>query len=518
MDQELMAATAQGMALAYHASQSPEQTAVVTSTDTWSFAALNARVNQLARLLREHDVGPGDAIAIVTKNRHEFVEAFFAGLRTGVRITPVNWHLSAEETGYIVDNCEAKAVIYDATLETGVAALDFAPACQLKLAVGGAVEGFEDYELELAKFDSKDIGLPVRGTQMLYTSGTTGRPKGVYRKEMPTARSNAQALMAGDAQNDKCLCTGPAYHAAPLAFNVISPLNAGIGIVMMDKWDPLEALRLIEAHKITHTHMVATMFHRLLALTEQERNRYDLSSLEVVLHGAAPCPVHIKKAMIEWLGPVIVEYYAATEGGNNFIIDSATWLQKPGSVGRSPDPDRTKILDDDGEPVAVGMSGTIYFKAPEVGRFEYFKAEEKTSESYSGDWFTLGDMGYFDEDGYLYLNGRSAETIISGGVNIYPQQIDEQIGQHEAVFDVCTVGVPSDEWGEAVKSIVQLHPDITPSDDLAEDILAFAREKLPGYQQPRSVDFVESLPRLPSGKIQRRIVREPYWKDRKSKI
>jgi long-chain acyl-CoA synthetase len=264
--------------------------------------------------------------------------------------------------------------------------------------------------------------------------------------------------------------------------------------------------------------MVATMFHRLLQLPGEIRERYDTSSLECVLHGAAPCPVHVKRAIIEWLGPIVYEYYAATEGGGNFYIDSETWLAKPGSVGRTPDPDGTRIVDDQGREVPQGETGYIYFRAPEVGRFEYFKAPEKTGESYSGDWFTLGDMGYLDEDGYLFLSGRSAETIISGGVNIYPQEIDEVLLAHEAVLDVCTVGVPNDEWGEEVKAVVLLADGFEASTELADAIVAHARERLAGFKCPRSVDFASELPRLPSGKIQRRLVRAPYWEGRERQI
>jgi long-chain acyl-CoA synthetase len=292
----------------------------------------------------------------------------------------------------------------------------------------------------------------------------------------------------------------------------------GVGVVFMDKWDAEETLRLVAQHRVTHTHMVATMFHRLLQLTDDVRSGYDLSSLRFVLHGAAPTPVHEKRAMIEWLGPVIYEYYAATEGGGNYFVTAEEWMRKPGTVGRSPTPELTRILDDDGNEVAQGQSGTLYFKAPDVGRFEYFKAPEKTSQSYRGDWFTLGDMGYLDADGYLFLNGRNAETIISGGVNIYPQEIDAELLKHPAVVDVCTVGVPNDEWGEEVKSVVQLEDGRVGTPELAAELIAFARSRLPGFKTPRSIDFVSDLPRLPSGKIQRRHVRAPYWAGRARQI
>jgi len=510
-------AYAAGMTVAYFAARHPDNLAIASNYGQRSFAQFNSNTNRLVRFLRSQGIVAGDSVAIVSKNRPEFLETYAATIRSGIRFTPVNFHLTGEEAGYVIDNCEAKAVIYDADLGTGASATEHAAGCSVRLSVGGEIDGFTPFEAALEGQDGSDIEDPVRGSQMLYTSGTTGRPKGVYRRQPPAARSAAQIQAAGS-PGDVNLCTGPAYHAAPLAFNVTSPLNSGASIVLMDKWDALETLRLIEAYGVTHTHMVATMFHRLLQLSEEERNRYDISSLVYVIHGAAPCPVHVKKAMIEWFGPIITEYYAATEGGNNFVIDSPTWLEKPGSVGKSPTPENTKIIDDDGNEVAQGETGYIYFRAPEVGRFEYYKSPEKTAESYRGDWFTLGDMGYFDEDGFLFLNGRSAETIISGGVNIYPQEIDAELLGHEAVLDVCTVGVPNEEWGEEVKAVVQLAEGFKPSEGLAGDIIAYAREHLAAFKCPRSIDFVVDLPRLPSGKIQRRLVRAPYWEGRDKAI
>lgn len=507
-----------GMVIAHVAARTPHKLAVASPFGERTFAQLNARVNQLARLLRQHGIGEGDSMALVSKNRPAFVEAYLAALRTGVRFTPVNFHLTAEEVGYVIDDCEASVVIYDGTLPTAADAIAHAPKARLRLIVDGAVDGYVDYEDAIGAHPGHDIENPVRGTQMLYTSGTTGRPKGVYRRQQPVARSASQVAAAWNLETDLCLCTGPGYHAAPLAFNIAAPLNAGVGVVFMDKWDAEETLRLIDRHRVTHTHMVATMFHRLLQLPEPVRGKYDLSSLRFVIHGAAPTPVHVKRSVIEWLGPVVFEYYAATEGGGNYFVTAEEWMRKPGTVGRSSTPELTRILDDDGNDVPQGQSGTLYFKAPEVGRFEYFKAPEKTAQSYRGDWFTLGDMGYLDEDGYLFLNGRNAETIISGGVNIYPQEIDSELLKHPAVVDVCTVGVPNEEWGEEVKSVVQLEAGRSGSEALAEELIAFARSRLPGFKTPRSIDFVSDLPRLPSGKIQRRLVRAPYWAGRDRQI
>jgi long-chain acyl-CoA synthetase len=507
-----------GMALAHFALRRPQATAIASRFGDRTFAELNANANRLARLFRAAGLRAGDAVAVAARNRPAFVETYFAALRSGIRFTPVNFHLTAEESGYVIDNCEARVVVYDAGLPSAPAAMQHAPHCRVRLAVGGTIPGFEDYEAALVAHAGDDLEDPVRGSQMLYTSGTTGRPKGVYRRQQPVVRSASQSAAAWNPATDVCLCTGPAYHAAPLAFNITTPLNAGVGVVLMDKWDAEETLRLVEAHGVTHTHMVATMFHRLLALPEAVRTDFDLSSLRYVLHGAAPTPMHVKQAMIEWLGPIVYEYYAATEGGGNFFITPQEWLAKPGSVGRSPTPENTRILDDDGQEVPRGGTGTIYFKAPEVGRFEYFKAEEKTAQTYRGDWFTLGDMGYFDEDGYLFLSGRNAETIISGGVNIYPQEIDAELLKHPAVADVCSVGVPNEEWGEEVKSVVLLAPGHERSTALAEELIAFARSRLPAFKTPRSIDFVTDLPRLPSGKIQRRLVRAPYWEGRARQI
>lgn len=514
---ELDVAIRSGMALAHHAANQPDALAVVSPFGERSYAQLNARTNQLVRLLRERGFGPGAAIAAVTRNRAEFVEVLSAATRGGYRFTPVNYHLTADEAAYILEDCEASAVIYDAGLGTGLEALQGVPGCTVRLAVGGVIDGFEDYDTAIQAYDESDIPDPTHGTAMFYTSGTTGRPKGVHRRGQPTPTA-AGVRLTGQSPSTVSLCTGPMYHGAPFFMNVTTPVNAGSKLVLMDKWDAEETLELIEAHRVTHTHMVATMFHRLLQLPQETRDRYDLSSLVSVVHGAAPCPVHVKRAIIEWFGPVVNEYFSATEGGSIYMIDSPTWLRKPGSVGTTAQPGNTRILDEEGNQLAPGETGYLYFKAPEQGRFEYYKASEKTANSYRGDWFTLGDMGYIDEDGFLFLNGRSAETIISGGVNVYPQEVDDVLLQHPAVFDACTVGVPNEEWGEEVKAVVQLVAGEKPSDESVESILAHAKAHLPAFKRPRSIDFVDELPRMSSGKVQRKAVRARYWEGRESGI
>jgi long-chain acyl-CoA synthetase len=314
------------------------------------------------------------------------------------------------------------------------------------------------------------------------------------------------------------LCAGPAYHAAPLAFDVRAAMGAGATLVFLDKWDSEHTLRAIDEHKVSHMHLVPIMFQRLLALSPEIRARHDISSVKYIVHGAAPCPPEVKHAMIEWFGPVLNEYYAGSEGGAGFMINSEEWLKKPGSVGKKPELLGSKILDEQGNELPPGVPGGIYHQLPPGGAFQYYKDEKKTQASRVGDYFTMGDMGYFDDDGYLFLTGRNAETIISGGVNIYPQEVDNELIKHEAVADSATVGAPHDEWGEQVKAVILLKPGYEPSSTLADEILSFARDSLPAFKVPRSLDFVTDLPRSEAGKIQRNKVRAPYWEGRARQI
>jgi long-chain acyl-CoA synthetase len=277
----------------------------------------------------------------------------------------------------------------------------------------------------------------------------------------------------------------------------------------MDHWDPIEMLRLIERYGVTHTHMVPTMFHRLLALTDEDRTRYDLSSLRFVIHGAAPCPVPVKQRMIEWLGPVIVEYYAATEGLGT-LVDSATWQKHPGTVGRPMVPGLVKVADETGAELPAGEIGLVFLQAPAATRFDYFHDSEKTTGAFRGDYFTLGDMGYMDDEGYLYLTDRTANLVISGGVNVYPAEVDAVLLEHPAVGDVATIGVPDEEWGEAVKAVVQPAEGVQGSAELATELIDFCRDRLAHYKCPRSVDFVDELPREDTGKIFKRKLRDQY--------
>jgi long-chain acyl-CoA synthetase len=521
------------MTLAHHASQAPGRLAIASPHGNRTFAELNANANRVARVFRANGLQPGDQVSLLCANRPQFAEVFDAALRTGLRITPVNWHLTGPEIAYILENSESKALVADARFaEAAAEAVGAVDGPVAAFSVAGEIPGFDDLDEALAAEDGSDLDDPVLGKSMLYTSGTTGRPKGVVRETAAAAaRRELKAAKSGDApkgpdpsslwvlalirassQNgatDRHLCTGPLYHAAPLAFSLNGPLAAGCGVILMDRWEPEETLRLIEEHHITHSHMVPTMFHRLLALPDEVKKAYDLSSLRFVLHGAAPCPVAVKADLIEWLGPVVYEYYAATEGGGTFVSPQE-WLERPGTVGMPLHPDLVRILGPDGDELPRGEVGAVYMRAPDSGKFRYFKDDDKTSGAYLDNYFTLGDHGYVDDDGWLFLTGRSAELIISGGVNIYPAEVDAVLLQHPAVSDAGVIGVANDEWGEEVKAVVELKPELTAGPELAAEILEWCRANLAHYKCPRTVDFVDELPRHDNGKLYRAKLRDLY--------
>jgi long-chain acyl-CoA synthetase len=522
-------AGANGMLIAWWAAQGPGRPALFTAYGDRTYGELNSNINRLARALRARGLGAGDSVALMCTNRPEFIEVLYAAQRAGLRLTPINWHLTGEEAAYIVDNCEAKAFIGAAALGDKIAVAAGGTDREIvRLAVGGAAPGFESYDAVIAAEEGSDITDPVLGTQMLYTSGTTGRPKGVHRDgAAPSALATVN--FCGYDEDwahsvDAHLCTGPLYHAAPLAFSVAVPMIYGVPLVIMDQWDPVETLRLIEAHGITHTHMVPTMFHRLLALPEEVRGKYDHSPLRFVIHGAAPCPVDVKARLIEWLGPIVVEYYAATEGLGT-LVDSATWLAHPGTVGRPMVPGLVKVMAEGdgadgadgadeagggGVEVAPGEIALVYLRAVASTKFDYYGDAAKTAGAFRGEYFTLGDLGYMDDEGFLFLTDRTANLIISGGVNIYPAEVDAVLLQHAAVGDVATIGVPDAEWGEAVKAVVQPADGVEGTPELGRELMEFCREHLAHFKCPRSVDFTDRLPREDTGKIYKRLLRDQY--------
>jgi long-chain acyl-CoA synthetase len=505
-----------GMRLAWWAQEQPDALAIVPAPGTpggaRTYAELDAGSNRVVRALRRRGLGVGDAVALACRNRAEYAEVADATQRAGFRLTPVNWHLTGDEAAYIVADCGARAFVADAGVgEMAAGAAAGAPTCDVRLSIGGDIDGFEPLADAMAAEDAHPIDDPTPGSTMLYTSGTTGRPKGVHRPFDPDADAAPVVNLYGydEAGGDVHLCSGPLYHAAPLAFSLQVPLAFGATVVLMERWDAALALRLIAEHGVTHTHMVATMFHRLLSLPADERAAADVSSLRHVLHGAAPCPVPVKQALMDWWGPIVWEYYAATEGVGCFASPQ-TWLARPGTVGRPVPDDQVFVGSESGEPRPAGEVGLVYIKAPETGRFTYFGDAGKTSSAYRGSHFTLGDVGYMDADGYLFLTDRSADLIISGGVNIYPAEVDAVLLTHPAVGDAATIGVPDEEWGETVLSVVELQPGASASPELADELIAFCRDRLAHFKCPRAVDFTDDLPRQDNGKLYKRRLRERY--------
>ena len=499
-----------GMTLAYWAARQPDRVAIVSEQGNRTFGELNANANRLARALQGRGIRRGDAIALLIANRPEFAEVVAASHRSGLRQTPLNWHLTADEAAYIVGDCGARILVADERF-AGVARAVATRVTGLRvlLAVGGEIERFERYDDVIATEAGVDIDDPVLGGSLLYTSGTTGRPKGVHHARPTADAVTPFGYVPGETLH---LCTGPLYHAAPLGFSLAVPLSAGAGVVLMDGWSAIETLRLLEVHRITHTHLVPTMFHRLLSIPAEIRANADVSSLRLVLHGAAPCPTWVKRSMIEWWGPVFLEYYAATEGLGTWAT-SAEWLDKPGTVGKPRPPDTVRVLDVQGRDCSPGVVGAVYLKAPAAARFEYYNAPEKTAASYRGDHFTLGDVGYLDDDGYLFLTDRSANTIISGGVNIYPAEIEADLLAHPAVGDVAVIGVPDSDWGEIVLAVVELREGAIPSERLAQELIEHCRDRLAHFKCPRRVHFTDQLPRHDNGKLYKERLRDEYRTD-----
>ena len=441
-------------------------------------------------------------------------------MRAGCYFTPINWHLAADEVRYIVENSDAKAFfasaeLGDLALSLGAAAKDL----QAQVSVGGALDGFLAYEEVMPEMSPEPIADGCEGAHMLYSSGTTGRPKGV-RPPLPATPlgegpSASLALgfqmLFGMDVGDRYLCPGPLYHAAPLQFSTLQHRIGGT-VVVMEKFDPENSLRFIEKYQVTTSQWVPTHFNRMLALPEDVRRRYDHSGLRLAIHAAAPCPIPVKQKMIDWWGPKILEYYAGTEGGGT-LIQSADWLTHQGSVGRHWSGGTVHILDENFQPILEPeVDGMVYFDAPEdpKARFRYHKDEAKTAESYHESRFTLGDIGHLDAEGFLYLTDRKSHMIISGGVNIYPQETENCLADHPAVEDVAVIGVPHEDMGEEVKAVVQLRPDFEASTALEEEMILWVRERIARYKAPRSISFVTDLPRQENGKIYKRLLRDQF--------
>jgi long-chain acyl-CoA synthetase len=500
------------------AATTPDRTAVVhPGGHELSHGDLAALADRYGRGLQAMGLRPGDAIVVMLPNGIDMLAMHFAALQTGLYTVAVNWHLVGPEVAYILGDSGAKAFVsHERFADVATAAAEEAGLPEKVRFAVGDVPGFRP----LAELGADEpAGRPdVRtlGAPMLYTSGTTGRPKGVRRPLTgadPDDPPNVALWFFGifglkPHDGHVHLCGSPLYHTAVLNFVTIS-IQLGHTAVLMDRWDPAEMLRLVERYRVTHSHMVPTQFTRLLALPESERTRYDLSSMRAMIHGAAPCPEDVKRRMLDWWGPVVIEYYAATEGGGTTIF-ADEWLRKPGSVGRPWPGSVVKILDEHGNEVPTGEPGLVYLRMG-TSTFEYHRDAEKTKAARAGDLFTLGDVGHLDEDGYLFLHDRKSDLIISGGVNIYPAEIEGRLGGHPKVADVAVFGIPHPEWGEEIKAVVQPAEGVEPGPELTEELLEFARGRLARFKLPRSIDYVEQLPRDPNGKLDKRRLRDPYW-------
>jgi acyl-CoA synthetase (AMP-forming)/AMP-acid ligase II len=500
----------------WHAERTPDAPAIVmgTSGEFVTYAQLEDRSRRIARALRDRGVQEGDTIAILMENSRQYLEIAWAAQRSGLRYTAINNHLRAAEAQYVLDDCGAVALFSSEAMADVVGHLDLS-VIGLLISASGRLPGFRRYDDFLSCAPPGPLEGEREGREMLYSSGTTGRPKGV-RKQLPgTAFGDPRSapVIIADGMGRYCgdgavyLCPAPLYHSAPLIWSM-SLQRLGATIVVMEQFDPVRCLELIERDKVTIAQFVPTMFTRLLRLSRAERDRHDVSSLRVVMHGAAPCPVSVKQQMLDWWGPIIHEYYAGTEDIGSAHIGPGEWLARPGSVGKPAD--ECHIVGPDGAELPPGEPGLVYFAG---GRpFSYHNDAGKTeSITNSQGWRTLGDIGYLDSDGYLYLTDRQAHMIISGGVNIYPQEAENVLTGHPAVADVAVIGVPDAEMGEAVKAVIQLAEEARAGPELTAELLAYCRERLATYKCPRTIDFTDQLPREPNGKLYKRLLRERYW-------
>ena len=515
------------MALGFwgRAQQSPDWIAAVEADGTEHRAGdLLARVNQITHALRALGLRTGDGVASVLPNGAAALEVYLAALQAGWYLTPINWHFTAPEIAYILRDCEAKAVfVHERFGAVGAAAADEAGIPAGARFGYGDVPGFTPVAVMRA---GQPETLPpdrTAGVTMHYTSGTTGRPKGVRRAlsgldpdeaaELGTALQQFFGITVG--QPNAHLVSSPNYHTAVTVFGG-SALHMGHTLVFMDAWDAEQTLAKVERYRVTNTHMVPTHFKRMLSLPEQTRERYNVSSMKWLIHAAAPCPVGIKRAMIDWWGPCVYEYYAATEGGGT-IVTPEDWLVRPGTVGTPWPISEVMIADEEGNECPRGTPGTVYMKML-LSDFAYKDDPEKTAASRLRGFFTVGDIGYLDEDGYLFLCDRKSDMIISGGANIYPAEIEAEIIMHPKVADVAVFGIPDEDWGEQIKAVVQPADGVAASDELAAEILASLDGRLARMKWPKSIDFADELPRDPSGKLLKRRLRAPYWEGRATSI
>jgi long-chain acyl-CoA synthetase len=512
-----------------HAANNPDKPAYIMANggQVITYKQLNDDSNRIAQLLWSLGLRAGDSVVIMMENHPCYFAICWAAQRSGLQYTAASSRLTLSELSYIVNDCGAK-VLFTSYEKRDVASQvrDQIPNVLVAYMVDGTIDGYESFETTIAAQPATPIENELEGGDMLYSSGTTGRPKGVKTKlpltplGTPPALFNLAKGLYGITENTRYLSPAPFYHAAPLRY-CLTIMRAGGTVIAMEHFDPQQALSLIEQHKITHSQWVPTMFVRMLKLDETVRKSFDVSSLQVAIHAAAPCPIPVKEQMIEWWGDVIFEYYAGTEGNGYCSITATEWRVKKGSVGK-PLLGELHICDEEGNELPAYEPGTIYFG--NTAPFEYHNDPEKTKSSrHQNGWSTLGDIGYVDEDGFLFLTDRKANMIISGGVNIYPQEAENVLTMHPLVADVAVFGVPNEDFGEEVKAVVQpvSWSDVdTPEKQahVAKLLIAFSREQLADIKCPRSVDFEAELPRHPTGKLYKRLLRDRYWEGRASKL
>ena len=502
-----------------HAATAPDKPAVIMtgSGRVLTYGQLEDRSARLARALHDLGLRKGDVFAMITDNRPEALEIYWAALRSGLYVTAVNHNLAPEEAAYIVNDCDARAVIASHGVRAlAEAIIDLTDAVEHRFAFGGEIRRHASYEHLLAGAGEPLEETP-RGGDMLYSSGTTGQPKGVKQPLLPISVTEPGdplvgllGAVFGITSADVYLSPAPIYHAAPLRWCAAIQAHGGT-VVMMEKFSAESTLDAIAEHGVTVLQMVPTMFVRMLQLPASTRSARDTSSVRLAVHAAAPCPPEVKQSMIDWWGPILVEYYGSTEGNGMTFISSSEWLAKPGSVGRSL-LGTIHICDDEGVELPAGEVGTVYFER-DSRPFEYHKDPEKTAAAQHPahlTWTAVGDLGFLDKDGYLYLTDRKAFMVISGGVNIYPQEIENCLTLHPAIHDVAVIGVPDPEFGEQVKAVVQLREGRQGSDELASELIAYVRERLAHYKVPKSVDFIDELPRTPTGKLMKGDLRKRY--------
>ena len=507
-----------------HALATPEKPAAINGTTgaVLTYLELDEASNRFAQYLHAIGLRRGDHIAWLLENNVRCFELCWAAMRSGLLMTPINRFLSASEAAYIIEDSGAKVIVSSFAMRELAAELtEQMPGCQARLMVDGVIDGWQSYEGTTGTYPAQRLVDEWLGAMMLYSSGTTGRPKGIIRTQAPgkvtdgiSNQRRAQVERYAFSESMVYLSPAPLYHTAPLGYAINIQFVGGT-VVFMEKFDPAGALALIERYRVTHSQWVPTMFVRMLKLPEVDRLTYDLSSHQVAIHAAAPCPVAVKHQMIAWWGPILHEYYGATEGNGVTLIDSAEWLAHPGSVGRVQE-GGIHICDDKGNELANGQIGLIYFER-DAPAFKYHNDAEKTRAAQHpahSTWTAVGDVGYLDDEGYLYLTDRKSFMIISGGVNIYPQAIEDQLVMHPSVGDAAVIGVPNDDMGEEVKALIEPARGVVPSQALADELLRFLGGKIARYMIPRSIEFIEEMPRLPTGKLYKQALRDRYWPKR----